>query len=258
MSFLPQDYQAPKSAGFYMKLQDGENRIRILSNAIVGWEDWIENRPVRYRMDQKPKTQNDPKKPIRHFWAFIVWNYNESKIQILQISQASIRKTLESLCQDADWGSPWLYDIKIIKSGALKDTEYMVNPLPHKPVSDQIREAFSKQPCYLEALFENADPFAMGLESYTKGMFDVVEVPKKQKSEPQVAVKKVITDAQARELGELLLWCDSQYLDLMWKSLEKEYNVRTVEEIPADLYTRLLAAAKKNANTVKNKQEKVA
>jgi hypothetical protein len=256
MTFLPEDYEAPKSAGFYMKLQDGENRIRILSNAIVGWEDWIEKKPVRYRMDQKPKAPHDAKKPIRHFWAFIVWNYAESKIQILQICQAKIRKTLESLCQDSDWGNPWLYDIKIIKTGVLKDTEYMVNPLPHKPVTDQIKEAFHKQPCSLEALFEGVDPFASGLQFYTPGMFDIVAVEKKEKA--QGPAKKVISESQVRELGELLLWCDSQYLDLMWKSLEKEYGVRTIEEIPADLYNRLSAAAKKNANTVKNKVEKIA
>lgn len=161
MSFLPENYEAPKSSNNYLKLQDGENRIRILSRPIIGWEDWTpEKKPIRFRMEDKPSKSIDPKKPVRHFWSFVVFNVIEGKIQIMNVTQASIRKSIEGLSKDADWGSPYEYDIKIIKSGEGIDTEYVVNPVPHKPLLKEIVDAFDEMPCNLEALFTNDDPFS--------------------------------------------------------------------------------------------------
>lgn len=172
VTFLPADYKAPNMSNHYMKLQPGENRLRILSRPIMGWEDWIDNKPVRYRMDQKPAAPFNPDKPIKHFWACIVYNYLEKAIQIYQITQASIRKQLEHLCKDEDWGAPYFYDIKITKTGnTINNTEYTVNPLPHKPVSEEIVKLFHTKPCNLEALYEGADPFSNFHEDYTPGIF---------------------------------------------------------------------------------------
>lgn len=159
MSFLPRDYQAPSSGGGYMKLMDGENKIRILSQAVTGWEDWTaDKKPVRYR--DKPMDSFDPKKPAKHFWCFIVWNYSEEQIQILNVTQSSIRKSLMSLCQDHDWGDPYFYDLKIVRTGEGMDTEYMVNPLPHKPLQERIRVEFFGKPINLEVWLDGGDPFA--------------------------------------------------------------------------------------------------
>ena len=161
-NFLPPDYEAPKSISNYTKLEEGENRFRILSAPIFGWEDWENKKPIRFEMDRKPLKPVDAKKPIKHFWSMIVWNYSASKIQILHITQASIRNALEKLARDDDWGSPFLYDIKIYKTGEGVDTEYSVNPAVPKPVSPDILEAFKQNPCNLEALFLNQDPWEMG------------------------------------------------------------------------------------------------
>lgn len=158
--FLPANYEAPKSSGNYFKLEEGENRIRILSRPILGWEDWIDKKPVRYRMDNKPAMSHDPKKAVRHFWSMIAWNYAMNAIQILHITQSSIQKAIEVLSKDEDWGAPYGYDIKIYKSGNGVDTEYSVNPTAPKPISQDILDAFNKKPCNLEALYTNADPFA--------------------------------------------------------------------------------------------------
>lgn len=171
MNFLPKDYEAPKTASFYMKLQEGENKVRILSHPIVGWEDWQDKKPIRYRMNEKPLKSIDAKKPIKHFWAMIVWNYNEEQIQILQITQATLRRAIESLCNDKDWGSPFFYDIKIIKTGEGTDTEYVVNPVPHKETHSYIIDQFNNRPCYLDALFSNEDPFSDKWKIYTSGIF---------------------------------------------------------------------------------------
>ena len=161
-NFLPPDYEAPKSTSSYAKLEEGENRFRILSTPIFGWEDWLNKKPVRSTMDKKPLKSVDPKKPVKHFWSMIVWNYNTSQIQILHITQASIRRALEVLARDEDWGSPFLYDVKIYKTGEGVDTEYSVNPAAPKTVSDDIIEAFRLKPCNLDALFFGEDPWEMG------------------------------------------------------------------------------------------------
>lgn len=82
---------------------------------------------------------------------------NEEQIQILHLSQVTIRNNIEALCHDTDWGAPFFYDIKIIKKGEGTGTEYVFNPLPHKPLASYIIEFFNKRPCYLEAIFDTAD-----------------------------------------------------------------------------------------------------
>jgi len=180
MNFLPENYETPKANNYYLKLQDGENRIRILSQPIIGWEDWMEKKPIRFRMNEKPLRPLDPKKPIRHFWSFIAYNYAEDQIQIMHVTQASIRKSLENLVKDADWGAPYFYDIKIIRSGEGMETEYTVNPVPHKPIDPAIVEMFKERPCNLEALFTNDDPFSHEWSTFSSLGFplDIEEVKK--------------------------------------------------------------------------------
>ena len=237
MTFLPPDYQAPKSSNNYMKLQDGENKIRILSQPIFGWEDWVENKPIRYRFNQKPAKSHDPKKPIRHFWSFIVWNYLEERIQILNITQATIRSNIETLCKDNDWGDPYFYDIKIIRKGEGTDTEYMVNPLPHKPTAPRIVEAFSESPCNLEALFDNADPFSKEWSTFTPGIFDKSEIP---------VASDGLSDAQKQELNAALKACDQKFKVQLLKHVQRANpEVTSLEQIPIHLFERIKNAATK-------------
>ena len=41
MSFLPLTYDVPSSTGNYFKFQDGANKVRIMSQPILGWRFWI-------------------------------------------------------------------------------------------------------------------------------------------------------------------------------------------------------------------------
>jgi len=158
--FFDEGYEVPQTNGNYMKLKPGENRFRILSKPIIGWLDWKDNKPLRFRMKEKPNAPIDPAKKIKHFWAVIVWNYNENKIAILELTQTSIQSAIQSLIKDDDWGSPFGYDIKIVKMGELLDTEYTTKPVPHKPASAEIVEQYMDSDINLEALFDGGDPFA--------------------------------------------------------------------------------------------------
>jgi len=224
--FLPQTYKAPSSSNNYMRLQDGENKIRILSAPVLGWEDWENKKPIRYAFDDKPSKSVDPKLPVKHFWAMIVWNYVEEQIQVLQITQAGIRNGIEALSKDTDWGAPYFYDIKIIKSGEGKDTEYKVNPLPHKILNPMIQKSFMEKRCLLDALFQNEDPFSKEWGTYTDGIFE----------EGTLQIQSsTLSDEQAIEVQQLLDNCDDSY----GKDLLASLNVRSVWEIPQSLYLRV-------------------
>lgn len=243
MNFLPDDYQAPKpTSQLYLKLQDGENRIRILSRPIVGWEDWnAEKKPVRYLMNEKPAKSFDPAKPMKHFWAFIVWNCNDEQIQIMQITQATIRSCLESLSKDQDWGSPFEYDIKINKKGEKMETEYTVNPAPHKPVSQEILKAFKDRPIQLEALFLGADPFSTEWKAYTPLMCDADN----EKIQPidggnvKLALHDKITIEQFIELSQLLQNCSQTSQDGFHDYIANAYKIKRIDDIPAKEYQKI-------------------
>src|SRR5882762_7034587 len=116
-AFLPDGYNVPKGDSSYLKLQTGENKFRILSKPIIGWVDWKDKKPYRFTMDKKPAAPFDPKQGIKHFWAFVVFDYVGKKISILEITQAGVQSAIKTLTSDADWGSPFDYDIKVTKSG---------------------------------------------------------------------------------------------------------------------------------------------
>lgn len=239
MSFLPENYESPKSSNYYFKLQDGENRIRILTAPIIGWEDWQEKKPIRFTYDNKPQKPIDPKKAVKHFWAFVVYNYADQKIQIMQITQATIRKAIESLCKDSDWGDPYAYDIKILKSGEGVDTEYSVNPVPHKPLDPLIIEMFNENRCNLNALFTSEDPFAKHWETHTPlGILG-----------NKVEIKNTISEEQAIELRDLLFECEESYVNKLWDTLKKPpigIKNNDISQLPSHLYGRIKTAAMEN------------
>ena len=158
-AFLPEGYEAPVVGGF-TKFEDGENRIRIMSKPVMGWIDWDEKKPLRFGYKYKPEAPIDPKKPIKHFWAMIIWNYKAKCIQILEITQVGIQNKIQSLSKDEEWGAPFFYDLKIIKEGSGKETVYVVNPSPKKPLTEEQQKASLEKRINLEALFSNGDPYA--------------------------------------------------------------------------------------------------
>jgi hypothetical protein len=160
-TWLPGDYQKPASNSRYLKLQQGDNKIRILTKPITGWLDWQakpdgSKTPVRTH-DKQPaiSVSQQPK----HFWSFAVWDYLEKNIKVMEITQSTIQDAILTLHQSADWGNPTEYDITIKKTGEKMDTKYFVSPTPPRPLSPEISEALAKEKINLEALYENGDPF---------------------------------------------------------------------------------------------------
>lgn len=158
--FLPSNYEVPQSEGNYMKLKQGSNTLRVLSSAIVGYEYWNkESKPIRSRVPftetpDDAKLDNGQFKP-KHFWAFLVYNYDAKKVQILEVTQSTIQSAIEALVKNPKWGTPLKYDICITREGEKLDTEYAVVPEPHSDAP-----VLNIPPVNLEALFSGADPFA--------------------------------------------------------------------------------------------------
>lgn len=181
--FLPEGYDVPASNANYAKLEKGENRFRILSKPIIGWLDWKDKKPLRFAFNQKPEKAVDASKPIKHFWAFVVWNYKLEIIQVLEVTQKGIQNSIAALSKDPDWGSPFKYDIKIDRTGEDKNTtEYAIKPVPHKELTEQVKEAYLAKPCNLQKLFTGEDPFegATPKENTPPPPPPVVEEPKQE------------------------------------------------------------------------------
>ena len=163
--FLPDNYEVPSNSDNYMKFIKGDNRFRILCSPILGYEWWTEvdglRKPRRVRMGTPiPTNEVDDPETIKHFWAMVVYNYDAKKIQILEITQKGIQKTLKALAKDADWGTPVkTYDIVVTRSGDGLETKYEVLPKPAKKLDEGIERLYSDMSINLEALYDGADPF---------------------------------------------------------------------------------------------------
>lgn len=150
-----------------MKLQEGENTFRVLSSAITGWVYWnTANKPVRLKTrvmetpgDMRTESDGKPTK-IKHFWAFVVWNYDEKMIQILEVTQIQIQSGIKALVDSKHWGDPKGYDISISRSGSGFETEYVTQGIPPAPLSKSISDEYAKLTVKLEGLFTGEDPFA--------------------------------------------------------------------------------------------------
>lgn len=169
--FFPQtDYSIPTTSN-YMKFKEGDNTFRALSSAVVGYEYWRKNKegkdePVRSRemWDEMPRDikynpDGTPTK-INHFWAFVVYNYADKRIQILEITQKGIMKYMMSLVENPKWGKPTGYDLTVNRTGSGFDTEYTTVANPHCAVDSDVAEAYAHKKIDLSKLFTGEDPFS--------------------------------------------------------------------------------------------------
>jgi hypothetical protein len=161
--FLPEGYEPPSTGGNYMKLKEGDNRVRILNSPLLGWIRWEETpegkRPVRYPMDEKPSVPDK-----KHFWAMLIFDYLSNKVCVLEITQLTIQQSLRDFAKDVEWGDPRDYDVTIARKGSGLDTEYSVRPSPKAELTEEIRKAVEATPVHLEALLQGGNPFEEPLE----------------------------------------------------------------------------------------------
>lgn len=167
MSFFPENYELPSTGGdtgLYMKIQDGENKIRIMDKPLLGFVYWSEDntpRRIRRRINNPYNMRSNGKfgpERLRHFWSLIVWDYINQSVRILEITQATVQQQIMSLVNDTDWGDPTGYNLKILKQGEKTDTTYTVIPSPSATIPPQAIASLEETPINLNALYFNGKP----------------------------------------------------------------------------------------------------
>jgi hypothetical protein len=159
--FLATDYKVPQQSN-YLRLTEGDHTFRVMSSAIVGYQYFNQdNKPVRSR-EPFDETPVDIKKDgrVNHFWAFVVYNVDDEKLQIFEITQKTIMAQIKALIDNKKWGNPKNYDVTITRTGAgMQDTKYTVMPNPQTPVLEVAKKQFENTTIDLEALFTGDNPF---------------------------------------------------------------------------------------------------
>ncbi len=245
MGFFPEEFHLSSGKDNYLKLEKGEHKIRILSKPVVGYLDWRDKKPLRFRLGEKPANAVDPAVPIKDMAAFIVWNYTHKKIQVMEVTQRTILNKISALTKDEDWGDPYFYDIKITKSGEGAMTKYDTIALPHKPLDPAIKEAFLQKKCNLDAMFSGNDPFSEWKE-YTAGVFskDDLGPSEVNKRDPKPSNEEIET------LQMVLSKCAQSYQDSVYDQLSKMgAGMTNLQNISVSLYERIMAGANKQLST---------
>lgn len=165
MSFFPKEIKV-ESTSRYTKLQKGTTRVRMLGEPFFYYETWLENAdggrtPKRFELNQTIPTSELGPDGVKQVMSIVVYNYNESAIQILSISQKTILKAIKNYSENTKYGTPTGYDINITKEGESKQTRYTVIADPKEAVSPEVKKAYENENVELEMLLLNGDPFGM-------------------------------------------------------------------------------------------------
>jgi len=170
MAFLPKGTEIPVSN--YFKFTEEENRFRVLGSAIVGFELWVQGKPVRRKslaeftseqLDNADiNTYNKKKKTPQYFWAFPVYNYKEKKIGIQEVTQVTIMRGIEDYLKDEDYGKePQKYDLIVIRDDTGERTKYRVKAKPPKEIDEGIAILFEDMHIDMNKLYSGGDPFSV-------------------------------------------------------------------------------------------------
>jgi hypothetical protein len=177
--FLPQGTSIPSSDRPYMKFTEPENRFRVLGSAVIGFELWVQGKPLRRKEKQFTADEllnadinkfTGKKKTPQYFWAFPVYNYQTEKIEILEVTQVTIMRGIQDYLDDPDYGNPRGYDLNVIRDESGDKVEYRVKAKPPKMLNTDIAKAFGDMGINLQALFKGEDPFQAVDETEPEGI----------------------------------------------------------------------------------------
>tara|TARA_R110000744_G_scaffold55149_2_gene116657 strand:+ start:4627 stop:5163 length:537 start_codon:yes stop_codon:yes gene_type:complete len=152
------DIPTSESSGLFMKkLEQGQNRMRILNTPIQGYVWWPEDegKPKRVKeANQIPTGVKDAK----YFWFLTI--AMGSEIKFLEIKQKTILSQIKALSDNKEWGEVQDYDITITRSGQDLETQYTVVPNPKKAIDDEAAKKWAgmKARYSADSLFINGSP----------------------------------------------------------------------------------------------------
>ena len=170
MGFLTNIQASPAGgSGNYYRFTQGENKFRIVGSSdtsppgliqgMIGWGEDEEGKRKPFRWKLGEDAPRDFAEKPREFFAFLIWNYEEACVQILELTQAGLKSELVTLVEDKEWGDPRKYDIAVIRNGEGIDTSYVMTPKPHKKLTTTAVAMVKATTVNLEALYDGGDPF---------------------------------------------------------------------------------------------------
>jgi hypothetical protein len=163
MSFFPKEIKV-ESTSRYTKLDKGTTRIRMFGKPFFYYETWLDKddggrTPKRFALTDSISTAELGPDGIKQVMSIVIYNYNESAIQILSISQKTILKAIKNYSENSKYGDPTGYDINITKEGEGKQTRYTVIADPKEKAPKEAIDAYENENIELEMLLLNGDPF---------------------------------------------------------------------------------------------------
>ena len=171
------------------KVADGDTvRFTILSTESVdGYELWFEvpgTKGVSRRVAAEPDAtiieelaleaggplsiRDNGQPAISFVTSFWVWNYDDSRVQLCNITQKKLREDLMRYVSDPDWSDLSATDFKLTRTGKGIETRYTLDPaislrVKDKALAKTIGDAYStamKNGYDINALFTpNGNPF---------------------------------------------------------------------------------------------------
>lgn len=151
-NFLPDDYERQQSSGGYYKIQPGDNKLRIMSEPVIGFKLWMNGEAVTKRSEADFTQKELDLADIDRFsgkrrtpdetWGVVVWVPSESRIMVCEFSQRGIINGLLDYIESEDWGDPRGYDINIKKDTTGERVKYSVSAIPPKPAPKEAVEAY--------------------------------------------------------------------------------------------------------------------
>lgn len=168
-NFLPDGYAPPATQSDYFKpSKSRETRLRIISSqpmmGMVAWNTGDDGRraPVRRAMGREfEPDEYDANGTPKHFWAVAIYNYTVGRIQVWEITQATIMEQIKDLQATPEYGHPNRYDIIVRTKGQDLNTEYTVIGVPPMRVNPVVIDAWNAvKPTFdLTRLWTGGDPF---------------------------------------------------------------------------------------------------
>lgn len=170
MSFYPKGYEVKETPNDYMKLTEGDHRIRILTSPIIGFEAWdSDNKPHRVKTYEEGVNLPSKDGSVKEFHAFIVWDYETEMVRVLNITQRGIQEWIFNQTEDEDWSDPTQYDIIIKRVGkTMEDTKYSATTKLPKPMSEEIIKAFGEVVIEPENYFKGGHPIIRDVQVDSK------------------------------------------------------------------------------------------
>ena len=136
------------NASMYMRLKEGDNDVRILSNPIQYYVHWVETeqgkRKIVSPIDHPELVAKLEDKGFRRQvrWILKVIDRSDNSPKLLEVG-SQIFNGMVAIIQNPKWGSASNYDITIKRLPAGSQPLYQVTPNPKESISSELKTAFN-------------------------------------------------------------------------------------------------------------------